>query len=429
MSGPRPRPPRRVLMLSWEFPPRLIGGIARHVDELSHALAAAGTEVDVLTAFHPGAPRTEILPAGEGRVKVLRAGESPVQPLDFPSEIHQLNFALLARLLEEGETKYDLLHAHDWLVAFAARTLKQGRQLPLVATVHATEEGRNGGLFSPLQHYIHSIEWLLTYDAWRVICCTEAMRAEVQRSLRTPPDKVRVVPNGIDPGRVRGRFPPAEVAAFRRRWAEPDDRIVMFVGRLVVEKGVDTLVEAMPEVLTEHPHAKLVVAGGGDHSSFAARATELGVRERVVFTGFLPEADLPKLYAVSDVAVFPSHYEPFGIVALEAMAAGVPVVTSDAGGFREVVRHLETGLHTWVGNPSSLAWGIKQVLGNAELASKLREHGPREVKARYGWDRIARQTQAVYEEVLTGKVAPVPAPEGPVLHPRYLTGESRPSRS
>ncbi len=426
--------PKRVLMLSWEFPPRIVGGIARHVDELSRALAAAGVEVDVLTAYHPGAPPTELLPAGDGRVRVLRAGAQPIQPLDFATEIHQLNFALLERLLEEGEVEYDLIHAHDWLVAFAARALKHGRKLPLIATIHATEEGRNGGLFDPLQHYIHSVEWLLTYDAWRVISCTQAMRGEVMRSLRTPPDKVRVIPNGIDPKRMQHRSSPRDLAAFRRRWAEPGERIVMFVGRLVVEKGVDTLVEAMPEVLAQHPTTKFVIAGGGDYSRFAGRAAARGVRDRVVFTGFLPEEDLPKLYAVSDAAVFPSLYEPFGIVALEAMAAGAPVVTSDIGGFREVVRHLETGVHTWAGNPGSVAWGIKQVLGNPKLAAKLRAAGRREVETRYGWDRIARQTIAVYEEILAEKQGAVvkrapAAEEGPALHPRYLSGQRETSRS
>jgi len=425
--------PRRVLMLSWEFPPRIVGGIARHVDELSRALAEAGTAVDVVTAHHPGAPETEIIGTGPSRVRVLRAGDPPIHPLDFATEIHHLNFALLERALEEGELRYDLIHAHDWLVAFAARTLKHGSKLPLIATMHATEEGRQGGLYAPLQQYIHSVEWLLTYEAWRVICCTRAMRAEVQRSLRTPPDKVRVVPNGIDPRRLQVCGTDEELAAFRRRWAAPEERIVVFVGRLVPEKGVDILVEAAPEVLKEHPRTRFIVAGAGDHAQLAERATIRGVRDRVTFTGFLPEEDLPKLYAVAEVAAFPSRYEPFGIVALEAMAAGAPVVTSDIGGFREVVRHMETGIHTWAGNPGSLAWGIKLALASPELAMGLQEAGRREVEVRYGWERIAQQTLAVYQEVLVQKeeaaMKPPPRQEGPTLHPRYLAGETEVGRS
>ena len=239
----------RALMLSWEFPPRIVGGIARHVDELSRALAHAGMEVDVLTAHHPGAPETEVIPARGGRVRVLRAEPPPIHPFDFVSEIHQLNLALLERLLKEGERDYDLIHAHDWLVGFAARTLKQGRGLPLVATIHATEWGRNGGIHNPLQHHIHTIEWLLTYEAWRVICCSQGMAAEVQRVLSVPPDKVRVIPNGVNPRRVRCRDSRETLARYRARWALPKDRIILFVGRRVREKGVQVLLQAMPEVV------------------------------------------------------------------------------------------------------------------------------------------------------------------------------------
>ncbi len=423
---------RRILMLAWEFPPRLIGGIARHVDELTRALAEGGAEVDVLTAHHPGAPRLEEIPTGAGRLRVLRANPAPVNPLDFASDIHQLNFTLLARLLEEGEGRYDLMHAHDWLVAMAAHTLKLGRGWPLVATIHATEAGRQGGLHTPLQHYIHSLEWLLTYDAWRVICCTEAMRQEVQTSLQTPPDKVAVIPNGLRPERMQVSDSPAALRAFRRRWAAPQERIVFFVGRMVPEKGVQVLLAAAPQVLAAHPEVRFIIAGGGPREHLEAQARDLGIAARVTFTGFLPEADLPRLYAIADVAAFPSLYEPFGIVALEAMAAGVPVVTSDAGGFREVVRHLQTGVHTWAGNADSLAWGLNRVLSDPALAARLREAGRAEVAARYGWDRIAGRTQEVYAEVLAeqaGGGARPQTPVGPALHPRYLSGEQAPSRS
>lgn len=423
----------RVLMLSWEFPPRIIGGIARHVAELAQALARSGLHVDVLTAHHPGTPALEVIPAGAGRVRVLRASPAPVSPLDFMSDIHQLNFALLERLLREGDLSYDLLHGHDWLVALASRTLKHGRGLPLAATIHATEAGRNQGIHGPVQSYIHSLEWLLTYDAWRVICCSRAMADEVTGALHVPADKLRVVPNGVAAERLRCPSSPRELAAFRARWAAPAERIVCFVGRLVREKGVEILIDSMPEVISAHPDAKFVIAGGGWHGHLWQRASALGLGHKIVFTGFLPEEDLPRLYAVADVAAFPSLYEPFGIVALEAMAAGVPVVTSDIGGLREVVRHGETGLQTWANNPHSLAWGINQVLSHPALAQRLRRAGPREVKQRYHWDAIAQQTLSVYREVLAERqraALPRAAPAGgPGVRPRYLIGEQVPSRS
>ena len=424
---------KRILMLSWEFPPRIVGGIARHVAELSQALARAGAAVDVVTAHHPGAPAEETIPAGEGRLRVLRAGPAPINPLDFVCDIHQLDFALLERLLAEGERKYDIIHAHDWLVAFAARTLKHGLGVPLVATIHATEAGRNRGIRNPIQHYIHSVEWLLTYDARRVICCSQAMAHEIGEALRVPADKLRVLPNGVDPERVSCADSRAELEAFRRRWAEPGERVVFFVGRLAVEKGVEVLIDALPEVLAAHPEAKLVVAGGGWHGHLRDRAVAKGVGNKVVFTGFLPEEDLPRMYAIAEAAVFPSLYEPFGIVALEAMAAGVPVVTSDIGGFREVVRHERTGLHTWANNAGSLAWGINRVLSDPKLAARLRRAGRREVRERYGWDGIAERTLEVYEEVLADATraaarAPRPAAE-PGVRPRYLASGTAYSRS
>ena len=421
---PGARRVKRVLMLSWEFPPRIVGGIARHVDELSRALAEAGMEVDVLTAHHPGAPETEVIPARGGRVRVMRAGPLPIHPFDFVSEIHQLNFALLERLLQEGERDYDLIHAHDWLVAFAGRTLKHGRRLPLVATMHATEWGRNGGIHDPLQHHIHSIEWLLTYEAWRVICCSRGMAAEVQRFLTVPPDKVSVIPNGVDPRRVRCRDSRGKLERFRARWALPKDRIILFVGRLVREKGVQVLLQAMPEVLAAHPMAKLVVAGGGGQEELRAQAEALGLGDRVAFAGFVPEEDLPRLYQVAEVATFPSLYEPFGIVALEGMASGTPVVTSDAGGFREVVRNEETGLTTYVGDAHSVALAIDRILSDPALAARLREAGEREVKSRFGWERIAAKTAAAYAEVLRGTQGDAIGERmpmgGPGLRARYL---------
>jgi glycosyltransferase involved in cell wall biosynthesis len=428
-------------MLSWEFPPRIVGGIARHVGELSTALARAGVEVDVVTAHHPGAPEAEEILEGKagpgarprGRVRVLRAWPSPINPPDFVGDIHQLNFDLLAQVMAQGEEGYDLVHAHDWLVAFAARTVKHGWGLPLVATMHGTEGGRNQGIRTPLQHYIHTVEWLLTYEAWRVICCSRAMVAEVAGGLAVPPDKVRVVANGVDPARVRCKASREELASYRRRWAGEGERILVFVGRLVREKGVEVLLEAMPEVLAAHPEAKLVVAGGGWRGHLEERARALGVSQKVAFAGFVPEEELPWLYAVAEVAVYPSLYEPFGIVALEAMAAGVPVVTSDAGGLREVVRHGETGLQTWANNPQSLAWGIKQVLSDRKLAAKLREAGKREVRQRYGWKGIAEETVAVYREVLEEGGEPARARRlpmsGPGIRPRYLAEGAEASRS
>ena len=394
----------RVLMLSWEFPPRIIGGIARHVHELSLALAGQGVQVEVVTAHHPGAPDREGVripkaKAAQGRLVVHRAPPDPVLPLDFLNGIHQLNGSMVEtaiRVLQEERA--DLIHAHDWLVAPAAKLLKHAFRLPLVGTIHATEHGRNQGIHNDLQHYIHSWEWLLSYESWRTICCSKFMAEELHRVLATPDDKLDVIPNGLDLRRLGTRR--KVDADFRHRFAAPSDRIIMFVGRMVREKGAHVLVQAVPVVLAQHPEAKFIIAGGGQNDHLRRLAQALRVQDRVMLTGFVSEEDLQGLYQVAEVAVYPSLYEPFGIVALEGMASGVPVVTSDVGGLREVVDHGVTGLHTWANNPESLAWGINEVLGNPELAQQLARQGQRKVKAEFGWDRIAGMTLKVYQRVI-----------------------------
>ncbi|NIM04873.1 MAG: glycosyltransferase [Armatimonadetes bacterium] len=395
----------KVLMLAWEYPPRIVGGLARHVSELSLALAKAGVAVEVVTAHTPGTPAAEKLwprrSGKPGKLMVRRAPPEPIHPLDFMTSIHQLNFGLLQQALSSG-LRFHIIHAHDWLTAQAAWTLKQGLGIPLVCTIHATEYGRQEGIHNPLQSYINASEWLLTYESWRVICCSEFMGEEVKRVLSVPAEKVRVIPNGVELSRLR--IPPREkknLKEFRLRWAAPEEKIVFFAGRMVREKGAHILVDAVPRVLSAWPKVKFVIVGGGWTGHLAAQASALGVGNRVIFTGFISEEDLRRLYAVADVAVFPSLYEPFGIVALEAMAAGVPVVTSDIGGFREVVRHRETGIHTWANNADSLAWGIVEVLRKPEEAAVRALRAAKEVKTHYTWKKVAQRTLAVYNEIVS----------------------------
>lgn len=403
----------RVLHLSWEYPPHSVGGLARHVEDLVHALVSEQQEVHVITMGQPGGNQIQ----GQG-VFVHRVEAYPVHAPDFLTWVLQLNVRFLeeAMMIWRHYGPFNMVHAHDWLVAFAGRALKHAHRLPLVATIHATEAGRNRGLYNDLQRYIHSVEWWLTYEAWRVIVCSQHMREEVQGLFQVPPDKIVVIPNGVVLSKFREIHPDA---ALRRRYALPQERIIFFVGRLVVEKGVQVLLEAMPKVLASCPEAKLVVAGQGPmEGELKNRAWELGIAHKVCFTGYLDDRTRNQLYRLAEVAVFPSLYEPFGIVALEAMAAGVPVVVSETGGLKEIVTHGVNGLRAFPGNPNSLADNIIALLKDPVLATRVKEGGTRLVEDVYDWKRIARRTlqlyTAVYEEYRR-----TPWPERPSVVERF----------
>ena len=388
----------RILMLSWEFPPRIVGGLGRHVYGLSTALAGKGPEVHVVSWTYPGAPARERV----GGVEVHRVGDPGLEAPDFLSQVLHFNFSLLEEAVRAWNRAgpFDLVHAHDWLVAHAARTLKHTYRVPLLATIHATEHGRNRGIHTPMQRYIHQVEWWLTYEAWRVITCSRFMRDEVQGLFSLPGDKMDVIPNGVEAERFTG--PPGPGAqAVRRRFARDEEKLVFFIGRMVHEKGAHLLVEAAPEVAYRYPAARLVLAGGGPAlEGLRARAGELGLAERVFLPGPIDDETRDALYRLADVAAFPSLYEPFGIVALEAMAAGTPVVVADTGGLSEVVDHGLNGIKVSPGDPHSLAEGILQLLQQEDYARELAARALERVTSRYTWDRVAGATLEVYRRVL-----------------------------
>ena len=389
----------KILVLAWEFPPRIVGGIARHVAELYPEIVRLGHEVHLVTVEFGQAPGFEI-------VEGIRVHRVPVGAAnDFFHWVVLMNEAMGARggkLLQE-EGPFDLIHAHDWLVQDAAVALKFNFKLPLVATIHATEYGRYNGIWTDTQRYIHLKEYSLVYQAWRSIVCTYYMSGELQRAFGAPWDKIDIIPNGIRASKKqRSDFDRGE---FRRRFAYDHEKIVYYVGRMAYEKGVQILVEAMPRVLWEYPDTKFVIIGGGNTDHLRRRVGELGLWNKVYFTGFMADDDLDRFQQVADCAVFPSLYEPFGIVALESFAAGVPVVVSDTGGLPEVVTHTKTGVVTYTNNPDSLAWGILEVIRNPGYAQWLKDNAREAVEARFNWPGIARQTEAVYQQVVTERAA------------------------
>jgi glycogen(starch) synthase len=386
----------KILMLSWEYPPRTVGGLARHVEGLSRALGEKGAEIAVVTAGD-GIPPEPHLRDG---VLLYPAPNYPLPSLGFVSEIQHLNFSFIEQAISliNSWGSVDLIHAHDWLTAYAARALKHIYRVPLISTIHATEYGRNCGLHNDLQNYISSIEWWLTYEAWKVIVCSGAMKNEVRSIFQLPEDKVKVIPNGIVPE----EFTFNSANCFPRdKYALPEEKILFFIGRLVPEKGVQTLLEAAPQILAREPRGKIVIAGTGPYEEELKRLTfTLGLGEKVSFLGYVRDEERNALFSYADLAVFPSLYEPFGIVALEGMAAGVPVVVADTGGLGEIIRHGINGLKFVPGNSDSLSQQVIRVLSDSSLGKTMVQKAREEAIGSYSWAGIAETTLELYRTII-----------------------------
>ena len=390
----------RVVMLSWEFPPKRVGGIAAALEGLAPAVASQDCIVDVITAGDAGGAPCEAVSSNLTIHRVLVY----VETHDFFDWIHRLNdsmYAPAAEVIKNARAAGEdvILHVHDWLTMFVGLRLKDDFGLRLVTTIHATEYGRNHGIHTDTQHQIHSWECELIQRSDSVIVCSEAMRHEIVQHLGAHWHRISVIPNGVDGTKLDAHFSPNERDAFRLRFAGPNEKIVFFIGRMVGEKGAHLLVEAVGKLHPSLP-IKLVISGGGARTHLEQRAQALGIWDSVYFTGRISDEDRDGLYAVADVAVYPSLYEPFGIVALEAMAAGVPVVVSEAGGLREVVEHDVTGTTTYAGDVNSLAWGIDRVLRDDVRAAKLAERAKEVVRTKFSWNPISRATVEVYQNVL-----------------------------
>src|SRR6266550_267786 len=318
----------RVLILSWEYPPLIEGGLARHVRKLSENLVAQGAEVHVLTRG---------------------LEESPA----------------------EQDVRGDVVHGHDWLVAVAGDHLAKRFRCPLVVTIHATEYGRHQGWVDKHpQSHIHGVERWMANRADRVITCSAYMREHV-----------------------------ADIYSLRRRFAEPHERLVLLVGRLVYEKGFQLALEALPGLIERLADVRFVVAGSGTHEQqLREQATELGLDEHGTFLGWIGDDVLHTLYRIADLTVVPSIYEPFGLVALEAMASGCPCIVADTGGLREVVPNEDrVGLRFNGGDPEHLAVMVERVLTDAELRDRLVAEASEHV-LRFDWDDIAQRTREIYDD-------------------------------
>jgi glycogen(starch) synthase len=392
-------------MLSWEYPPLVVGGLGRHVEALARELVAAGHDVRVVTRGE----KAEVTSERIDGVQVVRSALEPLA-IDFTTESllawsQAAEHALVrAALPVVARWRPDVVHAHDWLVAQSAVTLTEVTGARLVTTVHATEAGRHQGwLPRPLNLAIHSVERWLGQRSAAVVTCSEAMRTETTGLFDLSPARVTVVPNGVD------------AAAWR---AQPDTALrgdgplLVFAGRLVHEKGVGTLLQALPALRRTHPGLRLAVAGTGFiGDELRAEARRLRVARAVSWLGFLDPDDLAPVLAAADAVVVPSHYEPFGIVALEAAAAGAPAAVAEVGGLRDLAAAGVASTSFAARDPRALADAVSALLADPGRA-RAAERGRQRVLRDYTWAAVAARTAAVYDGVVAG-VSVSARPDGP----------------
>jgi len=392
----------RVLLISWEYPPVIEGGLGRHVRKLAEHLVGEGLEVHVLT-------RGGHLPGEEDRhgVVVHRVAEPPF-PKDvsaFVRWVKEMNddmHALGAELCDG--TEFALVHSHDWLVAAAAERLARRHGLPWVTTVHATEYGRHQGwVHKHPQSYIHAAERKMVRSADRVITCSRYMRGHVASVFGIAPSRVTVIPNGIDPRDLEPVID--DLDALRARYAHPKERLVLLVGRLVYEKGFHLALDALAPVVKRLGNVRFVVAGTGTaEAELKLQARRLGLRRYGSFVGWVGDDMLHSLYRVAEVVIVPSIYEPFGLVALEAMASGCLCVVADTGGLREVVPDDGTvGVRFPWRDADALVTILERFLtddeARAQVVAEARDH-----VLQFDWCEVARRTNGVYE-TLAGTAA------------------------
>lgn len=383
----------RIFMLSWEYPPRIIGGLSRHVEGLSKALALMGHEVHVITLDFPGAAYEE----ESGSLYVHRV------PVNLPAPTFHSWVLLFNHFFEKKVGQMakefgapDVVHIHDWLTVSSGVAAKHMLRVPLVMTFHSTESSRSSHSQSPESAMVEGLEWWGSFEAARVIAVSSWMKTEVASLFKTPTDKVSEIPNAVDPEKFEVEV---DSHAIREKWKIYNgEKLITAVGRLTAQKGFDDLIKAYANIRRSIPASKLLVVGDGYmRGELESLSNQEHVKDSTIFAGFISEADLVGVLKSSDVVVVPSRFEPFGIIALEAMAAGAPVVVSRVGGLAEIVDDSVDGLEVEPNNPVAIAEATVRVLSDGALATRLAENGRAKAKA-YSWASAAKRTLETYQE-------------------------------
>lgn len=383
----------RIALLAWESMYSIsVGGVALHVTELACALERKGHEVHVFTRLGNSTQ------AWYGRIHGVHYHRCPFSSSqDFIEEINNMCRSFVDSFFqaEDYAGRFDVVHAHDWLTSNALVWIKQGRGHKSVLTMHSTEYGRCGNnFFEGNSARIRDHERHATYCADKVIAVSNALKSEIMWMYNLPEWKVSVIYNGVNYRKYDGWI---DSAAVRRSYGiGPMDPMVLFVGRMVYQKGPDLLVEAIPHILKYYNNAKFAFIGDGEmRSSVEDKARCLGVNHATRFLGYRDGWRLVDLYKATDIVCIPSRNEPFGIVILEAWSAGKPVIVSSNGGPSEIVWHDVNGLKIYPG-PDSVAWGIGTAFSDFDHMRWMGRNGRIAVENAFSWDAIADHVLDVY---------------------------------
>ena len=383
----------KILMVSWEYPPVVIGGLGRHVHHLATDLAAAGHEIVVLsrrpTDTDPSThPTTDECAEG---VRIVAAAHDPHE-FTFGADMMAWTLAMGHSMVRAGLRldgwRPDVVHAHDWLVAHPAIALAEYFDVPLVSTIHATEAGRHSGwVAGQISRQVHAVESWLVRESDSLITCSTSMRDEITALFGPDLSDVTIIPNGID----------TDGWPFAMRRAHPGPAELLYLGRLEYEKGVHDAIAALPRIRRTHPGTTLTIAGDGTQREWLIeQARKHKVLKATEFVGRVDHAGLVALLHRADAAVLPSHYEPFGIVALEAAATGTPLVTSDVGGLGEAVISGQTGMSCPPRDVAALAAAVRAVLDDPAAAQQRALAARERLTAEFSWPTVAADTAGVY---------------------------------
>lgn len=397
----------RVLMFGWEFPPYASGGLGTACHGLVRGLSNRNTSVIFVAPKTPDSDRhnVKLISAMDNiRLEEINSIVTPyMTESEFLREIRELPpekislygknlfqavhlFSERARIIAEKEKgNYDIIHCHDWLTFKAGINAKRVSGKPLVIHVHATEFDRTGG--HSINDYVYGIEKEGMINADRIITVSNYTKNIVVRNYGIDPRKITVVHNAVE----------FNENDFRSSRIDDGMKTVLFLGRITLQKGPDYFIYAAKRILGIYPNVRFIIAGNGDMTPFIIqKAAELGIADRVLFTGFLKGDDVDRAFQMADVYLMPSVSEPFGITPLESLRNNVPVIISKQSGVSEV---LKNALKVDFWDIDETANKVISVLRLNELKEELREHGVAEVK-RFSWDEPAAKCEAVYSSLI-----------------------------